>query len=74
MIFIFFSFRNKIRIHFDKGSPVTPFQQLMSVLPPRSQNLVPPVFRSLMIDEQSEVKQFYPEVFDVDMEEAHVRK
>lgn len=48
------------------GSPLTPIEQLMSVLPPASNSLVPQPLRSLMLDPTSPVKDFYPEKYATD--------
>lgn len=53
-------------IEFEKGKPFTPFQQLMAVLPERSKELIPSVFRPLMYDEKSPIKDFYPREVQLD--------
>lgn len=53
-------------IKFDKGTPFTPFQQLMAVLPERSKNLIPTVLRPLMYDENSPIRDFYPKEVQLD--------
>ncbi|KAJ1675709.1 exonuclease II Exo2, partial [Spiromyces aspiralis] len=52
---------------FDLGTPHRPFEQLMSVLPSKSRNLVPSAFRRLMVDVDSPIIDFYPEKFDTDL-------
>ncbi|KAF4659386.1 hypothetical protein FOL47_007602 [Perkinsus chesapeaki] len=60
-------------IHFDGGGPVTPFQQLMSVLPASSGiKLLPKVFAPLFTSPSSPVKQYYPQRFDVDIDGVKV--
>ena len=55
------------KIKFDKGQPFRPFEQLMGVLPAASNHAIPEVFRSLMSDENSEIIDFYPEEFPIDL-------
>jgi 5'-3' exoribonuclease 1 len=47
--------------------PSTPFQQLLSVLPPKSAGLIPVPLSQLLTDSYSEIKKFCPETFDVDL-------
>ena len=58
---------DKMKIHFDKGSPFKPFEQLMGVLPAASNHAIPEVFHPLMTDEDSAIIDFYPEDFPVDL-------
>lgn len=55
------------KITFNVGTPFHPFEQLMAVLPDRSKALVPQPFRSLMTDDLSPIKDFYPRNFELDM-------
>eukprot|EP00388_Colpodella_angusta_P000325 GDKJ01001222.1.p1 GENE.GDKJ01001222.1~~GDKJ01001222.1.p1 ORF type:complete len:1914 (+),score=527.19 GDKJ01001222.1:300-5744(+) len=57
---------------FELGAPFTPFQQLMSVMPPECANLLPPLFHNLMLDLASPIKDFYPHTIQVDMEGVKV--
>lgn len=52
---------------FTLGSPFTPFQQLMAVLPAKSAAAVPDAYQKLMTEATSEIIDFYPEDFEVDM-------
>lgn len=58
---------DKVTIAFDKGKPSKPFEQLMGVLPAASNHAIPEVFHSLMSDEGSEIIDFYPEDFPIDL-------
>lgn len=58
---------HKIDLKFDKGKPFKPFEQLMGVLPAASNHAIPEVFRSLMSDEDSEILDFYPTEFPIDL-------
>ncbi len=57
---------------FEKGTPALPFEQLLSVLPPPSANLIPKSYRRLMCDEKSPLVKsgIYPHVnsFYIDYE------
>jgi 5'-3' exoribonuclease 2 len=52
---------------FDLGKPFRPFDQLMSVFPAASAEHLPEPFRRLMRDADSELLDFYPEEFSVDL-------
>ena len=56
---------NKV-IKFVKGTPVTPFQQLMMVLPPQN-DILPASYRRLMTSPSSPIKQYYPAQFPLDV-------
>ncbi|SCV00686.1 LANO_0F08086g1_1 [Lachancea nothofagi CBS 11611] len=53
-------------IKFNAGKPFKPFQQLMAVLPERSKNLIPTVYRPLMFDPKSPIADFYPSEVELD--------
>ncbi|KAJ5578360.1 5'-3' exoribonuclease 2 [Penicillium hispanicum] len=57
----------EMEINFDKGRPFRPFEQLMGVLPASSNHALPEVFHPLMSDPESEIIDFYPEDFPVDL-------
>lgn len=54
-------------IKFEKGKPFHPYEQLMGVMPALSNHTLPSVFHPLMTDEDSPIKEFYPEDFQVDL-------
>lgn len=53
-------------VRFEMSAPLLPLQQLMAVLPDRSKQLLPPVYRDLMTDEASPIIHFYPHNFSLD--------
>ena len=53
-------------IEFTLGEPYTPFQQLMLILPPQMDKLMPTVLRPIMTDDKLLCTQFYPESFKID--------
>ncbi|CUM65023.1 uncharacterized protein PRCAT00002642001 [Priceomyces carsonii] len=59
--------KSKRKIEFEKSKPFKPFEQLMAVLPARSRNLMPIVYRPLMTDPHSPIIEFYPDKVDIDM-------
>jgi 5'-3' exoribonuclease 2 len=54
-------------IEFTIGSPYTPFQQLMLILPPQMNGLIPSVLRPIMLDDKLLCTQFYPTSFKMDV-------
>ncbi|KAF9637962.1 Zinc finger CCHC-type protein [Lasiodiplodia theobromae] len=58
---------DKMELKFEKGKPFRPYEQLMGVLPAASNHAIPPVFRPLMEEADSEIIDFYPEDFRVDL-------
>ncbi|KAI9784660.1 MAG: 5'-3' exoribonuclease 2 [Peltula sp. TS41687] len=56
-----------MEIEFEKGIPFKPFEQLMGVLPATSKHAIPEVFHELMTEEDSEIIDFYPEEFPIDL-------
>jgi 5'-3' exoribonuclease 2 len=57
----------RMKIAFEKGKPFRPFEQLMGVLPAASKHALPEVFHGLMTEEDSEIIDFYPEEFPIDL-------
>lgn len=55
---------------FDDSKPVSPLEQLMSVLPPQSSHLLPKQMAELMMP-GSPLEEFYPTNFTVDMMGGH---
>lgn len=56
-----------LKIEFDQGTPFRPFDQLMAVFPAASREHIPPAFHHLMTSHESEIIDFYPEEFLIDM-------
>ena len=56
-----------MKISFDKGYIFKPFEQLMGVMPAASRHTLPDVFHDLMTEEDSEIIEFYPEHFPIDL-------
>lgn len=52
---------------YPKTTPYDSFQQLLSVLPPKSASLIPFPLSTLLTDEDSPIKEFYPDEFKVDI-------
>lgn len=57
----------KMKLSFEKGRISRPFEQLMSVQPAASRHALPEVFHDLMTNKESEIIDFYPEDFEVDL-------
>ena len=47
--------------------PTKPFQQLLSVLPPKSSSLIPSPLCQLLTDSKSKIKKFCPDYIDIDL-------
>lgn len=54
-------------IQFTLGTPYTPFQQLMLILPPQMDTLLPVILRPIMNDDKLLCTQFYPIEFRIDV-------
>jgi 5'-3' exonuclease len=54
---------NISKIKFTKGTPLKPFMQLLSVLPPQSNNLLPKSLQHLMVSSNSPIIYLYPREF-----------
>ena len=54
-------------LKFNQGKPFRPYEQLMGVLPIASNHVIPEAFRSLMSDPESDIVDFYPEEFKIDL-------
>jgi 5'-3' exonuclease len=59
--------RKKINFTFEKHEPLTPYEQLLAVLPPESSNILPYPISELMKNE-SPIGCFYPEIKDIKIE------
>lgn len=60
------NFKN-FKIDFDMEKPFLPFEQLLSVLPAASKQFLPRPLQNLMIDENSELIEYYPKDFETDL-------
>ncbi|XP_066939029.1 5'-3' exoribonuclease 2 homolog isoform X2 [Macrobrachium rosenbergii] len=54
-------------VNFDKGEPFNPLEQLMGVFPAASRSHVPEPWGELMIKADSNIIDFYPEDFKIDL-------
>ena len=54
------------KFKFEQTEPFPPLAQLLSVLPPQSAALLPPVLGELMIEPSSPLAQYYPKDFESD--------
>ena len=54
-------------IKFKKGKPYTPFQQLLMILPPQMNNLLPKSYQYLLTDITSPIIDYYPTKFKLDV-------
>lgn len=50
-----------------KTIPSLPLQQLLSVLPPHSSDLIPKPLRTLLLDDTSPIKDFFPKEIQIDL-------
>ena len=56
-----------LEIKFEMGKPFLPFEQLLSVLPAASKELLPPLLQGLMINETSPIINYFPKDFESDL-------
>ena len=59
---------NILSFKFEKNEPLTPFEQLLAVLPPESSSILPQEFEKLMTDNNSPINLFYPETDSIKIE------
>ena len=59
---------NILSFKFEKNEPLTPFEQLLAVLPPESSNILPEQFGKLMISKNSDIQHFYPDTNSIKIE------
>ncbi|KAI8451833.1 XRN 5'-3' exonuclease N-terminus-domain-containing protein [Phakopsora pachyrhizi] len=57
----------EFEINFDIGKPSKPYEQLMGVFPAASKSHIPSAYHDLMTSDDSPIKDFYPEEFEIDM-------
>lgn len=57
----------KVEISFDLGTPATPFEQLLGVFPKQSAHAIPVCYRHLLSEPDSEIIDFYPTNFHIDI-------
>lgn len=58
---------SNLQMKFNLGKPFFPFEQLLSVLPAASKELLPKVYHKLMTDPSSEIIDYYPVDFETDL-------
>ena len=51
---------------FELGNPMTPFQQLLFILPPQNKEILPEILHPIMIDDKVGATQYYPESIIMD--------
>lgn len=56
-----------MNLTFELSTPFRPFEQLLSVLPAASKDLLPPLLQTLMINPASPIIDFYPQDFENDL-------
>ena len=56
-----------LKINFSLGTPFQPYAQLLSVLPAESSIALPKVLQELITEETSEISDFYPQDFKLDI-------
>ena len=61
---------DKIKIKFVLGEPLRPFEQLMSVFPKQSAHALPKCYKHLLSEPTSEIIDFYPIDFKLDVNGA----
>jgi len=58
----------KLVFKFNKNEPLTPYEQLLAVLPPESSNILPHGISELMISKDSPINSFYPNLSNIKVE------
>lgn len=58
---------SNLQMKFSLGKPFFPFEQLLSVLPAASKELLPNVYHKLMTDPSSKIIDYYPVDFETDL-------
>ena len=52
---------------YKKTFPLLPFQQLLAIMPPKSSKLLPEPLNKLLTDDDSQIKEYCPEKFEIDL-------
>jgi len=53
---------------FENRGPLSSFEQLLAVMPPGSVDILPSALKSLVTDNNSDIADFYPDTFEVDLD------
>ena len=64
-------YSKNFKVSFELGKPLKPFMQLLAVLPPQSNFLLPPSIRKLVLDPRSSLSYAYPMEFTQDFINKH---
>lgn len=56
-----------LALDWEQGQPLTPFEQLLACLPPKSAKLLPAAYDFLMNDPTSPIVEYYPKNFKTDL-------
>lgn len=58
---------SRLEVKFEDSAPFKAYEQLLGVLPAASKALIPQPFHWLMTDKSSQIHDFYPEAFPIDL-------
>lgn len=62
------SLLHRIQFGFELGKPFRPFEQLLTVMPKGSAHCLPIPYRDLVLRDDSPIKDFYPEIVEMDLD------
>lgn len=54
-------------LKYKKTTPLSPFQQLLAIMPPKSSKLLPFPLNNLLLNDDSPIKEYCPDKFDIDL-------